>query len=108
MERHRRHCYTVCALAGRAHLAETFTNLLVLLGYFICILIAISLEEHLLFRRLGKRMTRGRLRLHLVALESEGQGADQYCSARRFPHWMGQLVTVSGASLVHRAYRKAN
>jgi NCS1 nucleoside transporter family len=43
--------YTVCALAGRAHLAEIFTNFLALMGYWVSIWIAITLEEHLLFRR---------------------------------------------------------
>jgi NCS1 nucleoside transporter family len=51
--------YTVCALAGREHLAEIFTNFLALMGYFVCIFIAISLEEHLIFRRLGKRRLEG-------------------------------------------------
>ncbi|KAJ4985153.1 NCS1 nucleoside transporter [Stagonosporopsis vannaccii] len=43
--------YTVCALAGRAHLAEIFTNFLALMGYWVSIWIAIVLEEHLIFRR---------------------------------------------------------
>jgi NCS1 nucleoside transporter family len=43
--------YTVCALAGRDHLAEIFTNFLALMGYFVSIFIAICLEEHLIFRR---------------------------------------------------------
>lgn len=43
--------YTVCALAGRAHLAEIFTNFLALMGYWVSIWIAITLEEHLIFRR---------------------------------------------------------
>jgi purine-cytosine permease-like protein len=43
--------YTVCALAGRAHLAELFTNFLSLMGYWVSIWIAIILEEHLVFRR---------------------------------------------------------
>jgi NCS1 nucleoside transporter family len=43
--------YTVCALAGRAHLAELFTNFLALMGYWVSIWIAIVLEEHLIFRR---------------------------------------------------------
>jgi purine-cytosine permease-like protein len=51
--------YTVCALAGREHLAEIFTNFLALMGYFVCIFIAISLEEHLLFRSFGKRKLEG-------------------------------------------------
>jgi len=51
--------YTVCALAGREHLAEIFTNFLALMGYFVCIFIAISLEEHFLFRRTGARKLDG-------------------------------------------------
>ena len=43
--------YTVCALAGRAHLAELFTNFLALMGYWVSVWIAIILEEHLIFRR---------------------------------------------------------
>ncbi|KAF1930635.1 purine-cytosine permease FCY21 [Didymella exigua CBS 183.55] len=43
--------YTVCALAGRAHLAEIFTNFLALMGYWVSIWIAIVLEEHFIFRR---------------------------------------------------------
>ncbi|KAF1916551.1 permease for cytosine/purines, uracil, thiamine, allantoin-domain-containing protein [Ampelomyces quisqualis] len=43
--------YTVCALAGRAHLAEIFTNFLALMGYWVSVWIAITLEEHLVFRR---------------------------------------------------------
>jgi NCS1 nucleoside transporter family len=43
--------FTVCALVGRAHLAEIFTNFLALMGYWVSIWIAIILEEHLIFRR---------------------------------------------------------
>lgn len=43
--------YTVCALAGRAHLAEIFTNFLALMGYWVSVWIAITLEEHFIFRR---------------------------------------------------------
>lgn len=43
--------YTVCALAGRAHLAEIFTNFLALMGYWVSVWIAVILEEHLVFRR---------------------------------------------------------
>ena len=42
--------YTVCAIAGREHLAEIFTNFLALMGYWVSIWIAIVLEEHLIFR----------------------------------------------------------
>ena len=43
--------FTVCALAGREHLAEIFTNFLALMGYWASIWIAITLVEHLVFRR---------------------------------------------------------
>ena len=43
--------YAVCAIAGRAHLAEIFTNFLALMGYWSAIWIAIVLEEHLIFRK---------------------------------------------------------
>lgn len=43
--------YTICALAGRSHLAEIFTNFLALMGYWVSIWVAIILEEHLIFRR---------------------------------------------------------
>lgn len=43
--------YTVCALAGRGHLAEIFTNFLALMGYWVSIWVAIILEEHFIFRR---------------------------------------------------------
>lgn len=46
--------YTVCAIAGREHLAEIFTNFLALMGYWVCIWIAIVLEEHLIFRKWRK------------------------------------------------------
>jgi purine-cytosine permease-like protein len=43
--------YTVCALAGRNHHAEIFTNFLALMGYWVAIWVAILLEEFLIFRR---------------------------------------------------------
>ena len=43
--------YTVCALVGRNHLAEIFTNFLALMGYWVAIWVAILLEEFLIFRR---------------------------------------------------------
>ena len=43
--------YTICALAGRNSLSEIFTNFLALMGYWVAIWIAITLEEHLMFRR---------------------------------------------------------
>ncbi|THW63089.1 purine-cytosine permease FCY21 [Aureobasidium pullulans] len=42
--------YTVCAIAGRGSLAAIFTNFLALMGYWVSIWIAISLEEHFIFR----------------------------------------------------------
>lgn len=43
--------YTVCALAGRDHLSEIFTNFLALMGYWVAIWISITLEETFIFRR---------------------------------------------------------
>lgn len=43
--------YTVCALAGRNHLGEIFTNFLALMGYWVAIWVAILAEEHLIFRK---------------------------------------------------------
>lgn len=43
--------YTVCALAGRDSLSVIFTNFLALMGYWVAIWIAITLEERYIFRR---------------------------------------------------------
>lgn len=43
--------YTVCALAGRNSLSEIFTNFLALMGYWVAIWIAITIEEQVIFRR---------------------------------------------------------
>ena len=43
--------YTICAIAGRANLADIFTNFLALMGYWVSIWVAIILEEHLIFRK---------------------------------------------------------
>lgn len=43
--------FAVCALAGRDNLAEIFTNFLALMGYWVAIWIAITLEEQFIFRR---------------------------------------------------------
>ena len=43
--------YTVCALAGRDHLSAIFTNFLALMGYWVAIWIAITIEEQVIFRR---------------------------------------------------------
>ncbi|KAL8920469.1 MAG: hypothetical protein Q9208_006218 [Pyrenodesmia sp. 3 TL-2023] len=49
--------YTVCALAGRDHLAEIFTNFLALMGYWVVIWLAITVEEQFFFRsRYGFRL----------------------------------------------------
>lgn len=48
--------YTVCALAGRDHLAAIFTNFLALMGYWVIIWMSITVEEQFLFRsRIGFR-----------------------------------------------------
>ncbi|WPH01647.1 Hypothetical protein R9X50_00449700 [Acrodontium crateriforme] len=46
--------WTVCAIAGRANLAEIFTNFLALMGYWVSIWLAIVVEEHLIFRKYKK------------------------------------------------------
>lgn len=43
--------YTVCALAGRNSLSEIFTNFLALMGYWVAVWIAITIEEQVIFRR---------------------------------------------------------
>lgn len=43
--------YTICALVGRSHLSDIFTNFLALMGYWVVIWIAILLEERYLFRK---------------------------------------------------------
>ena len=43
--------YTVCALAGRNSLSEIFTNFLALMGYWVAIWIALTVEEQVVFRR---------------------------------------------------------
>jgi NCS1 nucleoside transporter family len=66
--------YTVCALAGRNHLAVIFTNFLALMGYWVAIWFAIILEEYLIFRRSAKAYNwaawddRGKLPLGIAAL----------------------------------------
>lgn len=42
--------YTVCALAGRSHLSEIFTNFLALMGYWVFIWVGILFEERHIFR----------------------------------------------------------
>ncbi|CAK7208877.1 Vitamin B6 transporter [Sporothrix curviconia] len=43
--------YTVCAIAGRTQLLSIFLNFLALIGYWVVIWIAITLEDEFLFRR---------------------------------------------------------
>lgn len=43
--------FAVCALAGRDSLSAIFTNFLALMGYWVSLWIAITLEEQLIFRR---------------------------------------------------------
>lgn len=43
--------FAVCALAGRDSLSVIFTNFLALMGYWVSLWIAITLEEQLIFRR---------------------------------------------------------
>ena len=43
--------YLVCALAGRDHLSEIFTQFLAIMGYWLAIWIAITIEEQFIFRR---------------------------------------------------------
>ncbi|TVY80604.1 Purine-cytosine permease fcyB [Lachnellula suecica] len=43
--------FTVCALAGKDHLSEIFTNFLALMGYWVVMWIVITLEEEFIFRR---------------------------------------------------------
>jgi purine-cytosine permease-like protein len=43
--------FAVCALAGRDNLAVIFTNFLALMGYWVVMWIAITLEEQFIFRR---------------------------------------------------------
>lgn len=47
--------FTACALAGRNSLSVIFTNFLALMGYWVAIWIAITLEEQLLFRKTAGR-----------------------------------------------------
>lgn len=46
--------FTVCGLAGRNNLSAIFTNFLALMGYWVVLWIAITLEEELIFRRKTK------------------------------------------------------
>ncbi|KAL8789445.1 MAG: hypothetical protein Q9195_006811 [Heterodermia aff. obscurata] len=44
--------YLVCALAGRNHLSDIFTNFLAVMGYWLAIWVAITIEEQVIFRRM--------------------------------------------------------
>ena len=69
--------YTVCALAGRDHLSEIFTNFLALMGYWVAIWIAITIEEHLIFRRAVGR----------------GYDWDAWDQPKRLPHGLAALIS---------------
>lgn len=43
--------YTICALAGRDSLSVIFQNFLALMGYWVAIWIALTLEEQVIFRK---------------------------------------------------------
>lgn len=43
--------YTVCAVAGQSHLLSIFLNFLSLIGYWTVMWIAMTAEDHLIFRR---------------------------------------------------------
>lgn len=45
--------YTICALAGRDSLSVIFQNFLALMGYWVAIWIALTLEEQVIFRKRG-------------------------------------------------------
>lgn len=98
---------TVCALAGRGHLAEIFTNFLALMGYWVIIWIGITLEEQLLFRsrfgfRIGIRKKEDR--------RGWGQGYDWTCwnQPEGLPHGIAALASFlvgwSGAILCMAQY----
>ncbi|KAL8989797.1 MAG: hypothetical protein Q9169_008278, partial [Polycauliona sp. 2 TL-2023] len=107
--------YTVCALAGREHLAEIFTNFLALMGYWVIIWIGITLEEQFLFRsRFGFSMGIGKKEDR----RGWGQCYDWTCwnQADRLPHgiaaliafligWMGNFVGLSWAILIYPPLR---
>ncbi|KAL8671238.1 MAG: hypothetical protein Q9168_004270 [Polycauliona sp. 1 TL-2023] len=83
--------YTVCALAGREHLAEIFTNFLALMGYWVIIWIGITVEEQLLFRsRFGFKMGIGKK----ADRKGWGQSYDWTCwnQPEKLPHGIAALL----------------
>ncbi|KAL8758170.1 MAG: hypothetical protein Q9199_001675 [Rusavskia elegans] len=83
--------YTVCALAGRGHLAEIFTNFLALMGYWVIIWIGITLEEQFLFRsRFGFRIGIGKKEDR----RGWGQGYDWTCwdQPEKIPYGIAALI----------------
>jgi purine-cytosine permease-like protein len=48
--------YTAAGVAGREHFSEILSNFLSILGYWIAFFIAILLEEHYIFRRIGGKL----------------------------------------------------
>ncbi|KAL8938038.1 MAG: hypothetical protein Q9216_004110 [Gyalolechia sp. 2 TL-2023] len=83
--------YTVCALAGRDHLAEFFTNFLALMGYWVIIWMGITIEEQFLFRsRFGFRTGIG----NKASRRGWGQGYDwtKWDSAAQLPLGIAALM----------------
>ena len=111
--------YTVCALAGRDHLSEIFTNFLALMGYWVAIWLAITIEEQLIFRRkIGYDWTiwneQGKLPIGIAALVAflVGWAGAILCMAQV---WyigpLAKLVGEYGADVsiqVHGVYRIAH
>ena len=88
--------YTVCALAGRNYLAEIFTNFLALMGYWVAVWMALTLEEHLLFRQPPRWLTRRRRgSAHNTHTDSNGtapptEEAEHTTSPPTAQHWNWQ------------------
>ncbi|KAI4272084.1 MAG: hypothetical protein LQ337_005544 [Flavoplaca oasis] len=83
--------YTVCALAGRGHLAEIFTNFLALMGYWVIIWVGITIEEQLLFRsRIGFRLGIG----EKEDRRGWGQSYDWTCwdEPEKLPHGIAAFI----------------
>ncbi|KAL8705378.1 MAG: hypothetical protein Q9201_001497 [Fulgogasparrea decipioides] len=83
--------YTVCALAGRDHLAEIFTNFLALMGYWVIIWMSITVEEQFFFRsRFGFRMGGG----DRASRRGWGQTYDwtAWNQPQKLPHGIAALV----------------
>ncbi|KAL8692867.1 MAG: hypothetical protein Q9218_002190 [Villophora microphyllina] len=83
--------YTVCALAGRDHLAEIFTNFLALMGYWVIIWMSITIEEQFLFRsRFGFRIGVG----DRTSRRGWGQSYDWtvWNQREKLPHGIAALI----------------